>query len=85
MLEKLYVDDWSPFDWVVMGGASRSSQTPEWRPPWSWICSLIDEALRNGVPVYQKSNLFPERLQDYPGAIADEPRLPEAFGLVQLK
>jgi protein gp37 len=84
MLERMYVD-WSYFDWVVMGGASRSSQTPEWRPPWSWICSLTNDAWQNGVAVYHKSNLFPERLQDYPGAIADEPSLPKEFGLVQLK
>jgi protein gp37 len=88
MLERISMD-WSIFQWVVMGGSSRSSQTPEWRPPWRWICEVTAEAMKAGCAVYHKTNLFPERMRDYPGVIAPEPRLPEAFGLgpglVQLK
>ncbi len=32
MLEEIYLDC-DCFDWVVIGGASRSNQTPEWRRP----------------------------------------------------
>jgi protein gp37 len=74
--------DFSLFDWAVIGGASRSSQTPEWRPPWSWICGVTSDALQAGCAVYHKANLFPGRLREYPGGtIMDEPRPPEEFGL----
>jgi protein gp37 len=84
MLEPIKMD-FSIFQWVVMGGASISSQTPPWRPPWRWICEATAEAMKAGCAVYHKTNLFPDRMRDYPGVIAPEPRLPEAFGLVQLK
>ena len=88
MLEHIRMD-FSIFNWVVMGGASRSTRTPEWRPPWDWISGIHTEARKAGCAVYQKSNLFPERLRDFPGAIAAEPVLPKEFlppsTLVQLQ
>ena len=32
MLERLTFDSLEMFDWVVMGGASKSTQTPEYKP-----------------------------------------------------
>jgi len=84
LLERIQID-WTIFHWIVIGGASRSSQTPEWRPPWRWICEITTAAIQADCAVYHKDNLYPERMRDYPGVTAAEPRLPEAFGLVQLE
>jgi protein gp37 len=84
MLERIHLD-FSVFDWAVIGGASRSSQTPEWRPPWSWIWEVTADARFADCRVYHKDNLYPDRLREYPGVTTDEPALPKEFGLVQLK
>ena len=41
----------------MVGGASKSSQTPKWEPPYRWIESLVRQCDDAGVPVYFKSNL----------------------------
>ena len=79
MLENIQMD-FGLFDWVVLGGASKSNQTPEWRPPWNWICRITAEAIKNGCRVYHKDNLYPrECLRDYPGVVATKPILPPGF------
>jgi ParB/RepB/Spo0J family partition protein len=40
--------DFSIFQWVVIGGASASTQTPEWKPPRSWVIDLTARALEAG-------------------------------------
>jgi len=45
------------FDWVVIGGASPSSKTPAWRPPYRWIHDIVQQCNELKIPVYQKSNL----------------------------
>jgi len=57
MLEPLVFDDLSAFDWVVIGGATRSTQTPEWIPPYDWIAQLSLDAHKAGAAVYHKENL----------------------------
>jgi protein gp37 len=76
MIEPLRFSDLGAFQWLVLGGSSRSSQTPEWHPPAEWVVALTKAADRAGVPVYQKSNLF-GRLRGYPGQPAPEPPAPE--------
>jgi hypothetical protein len=44
------------FDWVVIGGASRSSQTEEFWPPLEWICDLLQQARAAGCRIYLKPN-----------------------------
>lgn len=66
LIEPLTFSDLGAFDWVVLGGASRSSRTPEWHPPRPWVQAIEDEADRLGVKVYEKSNLF-DRVRQYPG------------------
>lgn len=66
LIEPLTFADLGAFDWVVLGGASRSSRTPEWHPPRPWVQAIEDEADRLGVKVYEKSNLF-DRVRQYPG------------------
>jgi protein gp37 len=58
LLEPLHFQDLGAFQWIVLGGASASSQTPEWHPPRSWVQALEDEARRLRIPYYEKQNLF---------------------------
>ena len=66
MIEPLKFSDLGAFDWVVIGGSSRSSETPEWHPPRKWVFDLEWEARKLGVKVYEKTNLW-ERVRQYPG------------------
>lgn len=58
MLEPLKFNHLDRFDWVVIGGASSSSQTPAWFPPVEWVLDIINQCRAAGVKVYLKSNLF---------------------------
>jgi protein gp37 len=66
LIEPLIFEDLGAFDWVVLGGASESTQTPSWRPPRAWVNAIEEEAERLGVKVYEKSNLL-ARTRQYPG------------------
>jgi protein gp37 len=80
--------DFSIFDWVVIGGASKSSQTPQWVPPHVWVYETTIKAKAAGCAVYHKSNLFlAEPLHEFPGVFTVERQLPKEFGLglVQIK
>lgn len=57
MIEPLHFDRLDLFDWIVIGGASRSDQTPAWEPPYRWIEDLVRQADDAKVPVYMKTNL----------------------------
>jgi protein gp37/ParB-like chromosome segregation protein Spo0J len=76
MMEKLTFTSLEMFDWVVMGGASKSTQTQEFRPPFDWIVHLWMQAKALDLPVYMKTNLWlddahkgievPNRVREYP-------------------
>ena len=57
MMERLTFGSLDMFDWVVCGGASKSSQTPEFRPPREWIEHLRMQAKSAGCAFYEKTNL----------------------------
>lgn len=79
LLEPLQFSDLSMFQWIVLGGSSASSQTPEWRPPREWISEIERKAWDAGCMVYEKTNLL-ERVKQYPGQHANEQvRLPDAL------
>lgn len=79
LIEPLHFADIGAFDWVVLGGASRSSQTPEWHPPRSWVNAIEAEAAEANVRVYEKTNLL-SRIRQYPGVEGDDPtEAPEAL------
>jgi protein gp37 len=65
LIEPLRFSDLGAFDWMVLGGASKSSQTPEWRPPYAWVQSLKEAANKAGCLVYEKTNLY-QRERSYP-------------------
>jgi protein gp37 len=58
MLEPLKFQHLDRFHLVVIGGASRSSKTPRWIPPYAWLADLMTQADEAGCAVYLKSNLY---------------------------
>lgn len=58
LIEPLRFQHLDRFDWIVIGGASRTSKTPKWTPPFGWIVDLVTQARDAGLKVYFKSNLF---------------------------
>jgi protein gp37 len=77
MIEPLRFDDLGAFDWVVLGGASASSQTPAWHPPRKWVTALEAQAVKLGVRLYEKSNLWAGRIRQYP-TVEPEPEPQQA-------
>lgn len=72
MLERLTFSSMNMFDWAVIGGASKSTQTPEYHPPFDDIVYLYQQARQSGCKVYMKTNLIPgmaddQRIREYPG------------------
>ena len=69
MIEPVKFSSLEVFQWVVLGGASKSTQTPAWSPPREWVDEIEDQCRSRGVPYYEKSNLFTNsRRRGYPGA-----------------
>ena len=64
--ERLTFTSLDMFDWVVLGGQSRSSQEPAFQPPWEWIEHLTCQAREANCLLYWKPNLL-TRPQEYPG------------------
>jgi protein gp37 len=82
MLEPLKFNHLERFDWIVIGGASRSSKTPEWKPPAEWIHDLENQARQAGCKIYEKTNLRGRRILELPFAApipSDNVRAPEQF------
>jgi protein gp37 len=76
------------FDWVVVGGASRSAQTPAWVPPFDWIADLHAQARAAGYAVYHKDNLGlgdDVRLKEFPWETRAHRQLPEALKYLSMK
>jgi ParB/RepB/Spo0J family partition protein len=72
MIEPITMD-FSVVQWVVIGGARASAQTPAWRPPRRWVIDATHRAMQRGCAVYHKDNLNLERLRSYPGYDDKEP------------
>jgi protein gp37 len=66
LLERLQFTSLDMFDWVIIGGSSKSSQTDEFRPPRWWVNDLEQQARDAGCKIYEKTNLL-ERIKEYPG------------------
>ncbi|MBF0527445.1 MAG: DUF5131 family protein, partial [Deltaproteobacteria bacterium] len=59
-------DDISMFDWVIVGGRSKTSGMPEGQPERFWVQKLLNNAWANEVSVYVKPNLR-AGVKEYPG------------------
>lgn len=70
MLERIEFTDLSMFDWVVIGGQSKSSGGPETFPDPRWVHDLTDQAIKAGCKIYQKENVAPKvgMFKEYPDA-----------------
>lgn len=69
MMERLTFSSLNMFDWVIMGGSSKSTQTPEHIPPFEWTVHLWIQAKALDLPVFMKTNLGIEqsiRVREYP-------------------
>ena len=79
ILEPLQFESLEMFDLIVLGGASSSTRTPNWVPPYSWYEPLLHQARRDNCQIYVKDNL--KYLRELPwGDVNQEPeRAPDAF------
>ena len=71
MMERLTFSSLDMFDWVVMGGSSKSTQTPEYIPPFDDIAHLHEQARNSNCKIYHKTNLIPgisdaQRVREFP-------------------
>jgi protein gp37 len=66
MMERLTFDALGLFNWLVIGGATASTQTPAFDPPLEWVRHILDQADAAKIEhVYVKANLHAVR--GYPG------------------
>lgn len=68
MLERLTFKSLGMFDWVVIGGASKSTQSDAFNPPFEWVSHLVNQCEASNAKVYMKTNLFGDntRIRQYP-------------------
>jgi protein gp37 len=66
LLEPLKFTRLDLFKWVVIGGASKSSKTPAFHPPFPWIIDIYAQAKAAGCQVYMKTNLLGNRVLELP-------------------
>lgn len=88
MLTPLKFKKLDMFDWVVIGGASSASKTPEWMPPFDWVVDLHQAARAAGCAIYQKANLGVHesvRLKEFPWQKPAAPKLPDALKYLNIK
>ncbi len=82
MLQRLKFERLDLFPWFVMGGASASTQTPEWVPPFDWVSELHQAARKAGCRIYHKTNLkLPDelRVREFPWLEPTTRALPPEF------
>lgn len=66
LIEPLKFKHLDRFDWIVIGGASKTQETPEWRPPSDWIEDLKRQARKANLAIYEKTNLWGARTLELP-------------------
>jgi protein gp37 len=54
------------FDWIIIGGRSKSISCPEFQPQFTWVENLISQARKANCKVYCKPNLNPIFPKEYP-------------------
>ena len=76
------------FDWVVIGGASRSANTPAWVPPFDWLVDLHCQAREAKCKIYHKDNLeidIAMRLREFPWQTGEDRVLPKELRYLDIK
>jgi protein gp37 len=88
MCEPLKFNNLKLFDWIVIGGASKSKatdgtpETPDWNPPIEWLVSLHRQARDAGCKIYYKTNSGLSdmtRIREFPGADTEPKLVPGVF------
>lgn len=83
LIEPLRFKHLDRFNWIVIGGASWSTKTPKWQPPFEWVADLVRQARDAGLKIYMKTNLgIEQRILELPfdAPIPSAPtRAPPAF------
>ena len=65
-LESIHFNHLEYFDWLIIGGCSRTTKMPEYQPDWKWVVSLLQQAIEARCQVYRKPNL-PFEIKEFPG------------------
>jgi len=63
--ERVQFTDLSMFDWVLIGGRSKTSGAPAFQPEWAWVEDILRKARQARCAVYFKPNLE-ARPREYP-------------------
>lgn len=63
--ERLEFSDMTMFDWLIIGGRSKSTGMPAFQPEWEWVEKLLIQARKDNLMVYMKPNLE-VRSKEYP-------------------
>lgn len=58
MTSRIMFEEW-PFEWLIIGGRSRTRNMDEAQPVWEDVVDLTEDALNHWVQVYHKPNLHP--------------------------
>lgn len=66
MLEYIQFSDPSIFNWVIIGGASKTNKTPAFTPDYDWVTDLTNRCLKTGVKVFHKINAGTMRFEEVP-------------------
>lgn len=88
MLTPLKFSKLELFDWIVIGGSSKSSQTPEWIPPLDWVVDLHKQARDAGCAIYYKDNMKMGdglRIKEFPWETIEKKALPEQLKYLNIK
>lgn len=69
LIEPLRFNNPELFDWVVIGGASKSNKTPAWTPPAYMLIKTIAQFIEHDCKIYLKTNGRPK---EFPGVVSQD-------------
>ena len=64
--ESIRFDHLEYFNWLILGGRSRTTKMCAFQPEWKWVVSVLQQAIAANIQVYKKPNL-PFEIKEFPG------------------